>query len=589
MVSDALIRIENLSCSFGPKGRKVLDDVSLTVDRGEFVILAGPSGSGKTTLANCIKGVVPQLVGGTVEGSISVCGLDPRTESPAQLAQRVGMVFQDPESQLCNLFIQDELAFGLENLRFAPNSIKDRVKGALSFLGLKDTDQRLVYEASGGQKQRIAIGSVLVMEPEIFIFDDPTANLDPKGSREVFATIEDLHRQGRTIILITHYLDDALSFADRLVVLNHGRKVIDDTPSRVLAEFGLDLPRRYGVRLPQVSELALQLGSILAWKRIPLSPEQFYEEGVDQLACLVGYGTCSVCGQVRTAYGSSAPGAGIVAKDINFYYHNGTQALKGVSFEINLGERVAIAGNNGSGKTTLAKLMLGLLRPTQGTMSTCGMRVGKVRNSSITRKVGYVFQYPEHQFVKENVFDEVAYGMRVAGLDENTIRSRVREMLDLFGLSGLENRHPLTLSGGERRRLSVITMLVVSPQVLILDEPTFGQDPANAARLMELVFSDVDVGTSVTPIVISHDMSIIAQYCQRVLVMSDGQMLYDGTPAELFLHRQAVLDASSLRRVFVAELISRLIDKGSHLPGNIVTPGQFVEWVNSVVSKRVRE
>lgn len=582
-MSDIVVSIENLSCRFSPNGRKVLEDVSLTVREGEFVILTGPSGSGKTTLVSCIKGIVPQLVGGIVEGDIQVCGLDPRTESPATLAERVGMVFQDPESQLCNLYIRDELSFGLENLRYPAPVIEERVETAFRFLGLSATDQRLVYEASGGQKQRIAIGAVLTMEPGILVLDDPTANLDPKSATEVYTAIKDLHDQGRTIILIAHYLDDALSYADRLVVLNGGRKIIDDTPDRALQQYGLDLSASYGVRIPQVTDLALRLADVVAWERIPLSAEQFYTGGLEKLGSIVRQAAVV---QSQSDGASRTDRPLVEGKNVSFAYPNGLKAVRGVTFRLNTGERLAIAGNNGSGKTTLAKLMLGLLVPTGGALTTCGMEVAKVRTASITLKVGYVFQYPEHQFIKENVFDEVAYGMRVAGLDEATVKQRTTEMLAAFGLSGLENRHPLTLSSGEKRRLSVITMLVVKPEMLILDEPTFGQDPANATRLMDLVFADIKADVNMTPVVITHDMEIIAQYCDRVLVMSNAQVMYDGTPADLFLRRPEVLAASALRPVFVAELANRLADQGCSLPGNIITNVQFVKWMSSIAGAK---
>jgi len=568
-----IINIDKLVWRFDVSAEPALNGVSFTVKRGEFVLIVGASGSGKSTLANCIKGIVPHLVGGFLEGSVEVDGTKTVELPVSHLSSKVGMVFQDPETQLCNLFITDEIAFGPENLKLPPDLVRTRVREALALVGLREEeiDQRFVYEVSGGQKQRIAIASVLAMQPPILLFDEPTANLDPQGGADVIAAIKRLHDGGHTVLVIEHRLDELVEVADRMIVVNQGRIVLDGPPRALLQDSAEVLERACGVRIPQVAALALRLRDDFDWSPFPLTVGELVEQTQPRLATL-------------SAPTDAAPPAHQQAGDevarleaVSYVYPGGIQALRGVSLVLHRGETVAIAGTNGSGKTTLARLLIGLLHPTRGRVTLLGKDLAASDDQEILRRVGYVFQYPEHQFVKNTVYAEVAYGLEVHQYDAATIKGRTEAVLELFGLSRYRDRHPLQLSGGEKRRLSVATMLVLEPEVLILDEPTFGQDADSSRRMMEHLLGVVRQRRGMTTVIITHDMELVVDYCDRLVVMADGDVIGDAPPRELF-PQDDMLRRGSLIRPAVSEYVARLRASGVDVPATIARVDEFMSW-----------
>jgi len=587
-VSTEKVRAEGVTQWFGydHSGAPVLNELDLCVQPGEMVIIVGRSGSGKSTLANCIKGVVPHQVESHIEGRILVCGLDTQDHSPAELATRVGMVFQDPESQLCNLYLEDEVAFGPENLMWDPSLVTERVEGMLELMGLGGESFRykFVHELSGGEKQRLAIASTLAMDPEVIIFDEPTANLDPRGAREVFDAVRQLYEHGYTIIVIEHKFGDLVASADRLVVIEKGRVALDDAPRSILAERGKLLKEEYGLWLPQVAEVATELKDIVEWEPFPLTVAECGE----QLLRII---PSDLPAEARPSTKAARPSSRfedadeiIRAEDLFFKYPNGTVALQGASFTIKRGETIGIAGTNGSGKTTLAKVLVGLLRAKGGSATVCGMDVRRTAVHKITHKVGYVFQYPEHQFVKENVYDEVAYGLEVHGHDEQAIRQKTLDILELFELEQFTKRHPLQLSGGQKRRLSVATALVLEPEVLILDEPTFGQDKENTTNMMKYLLERFVQDRNTTTVLITHDMELLSLYCDRALIMSGGQLVFNGPPVELF-QKEDILIEGSLERPVLCDLVDWLNDHGRNVPP-FIRVEDFVVWCREVVEAR---
>lgn len=572
-----------------PTGPRVLSEVHLRVEKGELVLIVGASGCGKSTLASCIKGIIPHLVDSDYEGSVMVGDSDVLATDPAVLAAAVGMVFQDPEAQLCNLYMQDEIAFGPENLKRSADDVWASVADAAALLGLPQEDMRtrLIYELSGGQKQRLATVSVMAMNPTVLVFDEPTANLDPQGGRDVAEIIRQMRDKGATQIVIGHRIDDLVDAADHIVVMRGGEVVADTSPRDLFERLGMEFCTQNGVWTPQIVELALKLRPYIAWDPLPLSTQ----EAADQLSAQpsvsrpvpmasMGAPIESVAAGVERS--ASDPEAGktiIEVEDVHFSYDNGLEALRGVSFGIREGESVAIVGTNGSGKTTLAKVLVSLLRPQSGSATVCGMDVRRTPTRSITKKVGYVFQYPEHQFVKENVFDEVAYGPEVHGYLPDKIEERVEAILSLFGLTDFKDRHPLALSGGQKRRLSVATMLVLDPMVLILDEPTFGQDQDNTRRMMEYLLEDMrrDRADLLTTIMITHDMELVTEHCDRVLVMSHGRLIFNGAPREL-MSRPEIMEEGDLCEVPVNALVGILHKMGIPVPTDLLGVDEFVEW-----------
>lgn len=555
-----------------------MSDLNLEIAEGQLVLLCGPTGCGKSTLALALNGLVPATTGGCLSGEIEVCGVDPTKTPTPHMATEVGLVFQDPEGQLCTLFLEDEIAFGPENLRLPPEELAQRVNEMLEMTGLQGRRTDSVFELSGGQKQKVNMASVLAMRPRLLVMDMPTANLDPVGSAEVFDLIRRLVSAGGiTCVVIENRLDDLAPLADRVVVMDtSGRIAYDGTPREVFRH-GRDIVQRLGVEIPQVTELALALRETVVElsdsDTLPLT----IDEAVEQLEALFKSGKLTVRGGVpKSQPPRSATNTPVVTADnVSFAYRKEHQVLKGVSFAMQSGELLAIVGNNGSGKTTLAKQLVGLLRPSEGEIRVCGLDVRRARLEDISAKAAYVFQYPEHQFVAQGrtVYDEIAFNLRMAGLSEAEVNKRVASLIERFCLLGKERTSPYELSGGEMRTLSVACMLSTSPELLILDEPTYGQDRQRITALMERLADLRATGTSV--IMITHDMRLVAEYATSVLLLNEGRALFHGPPEQLFAQPD-LLRQAALKEPPVCAVARQLRERGIPLSDGIITVSTFL-------------
>ncbi len=498
------------------------------------------------------------------------------------MAKEVGLVFQDPEGQLCTLFLEDEIAFGAENLKTPGSELARRVDKMLDLVGLQSFRKESVFELSGGQKQKINIGSVLAMGPRLLIFDMPTANLDPIGSAEVFSVIRELvSSNAGTSIVIENRLDDLIPLADRVIVMSaDGAIAFDGTPSEVFAHARF-ITDELGVEIPQVIEIAGKLREhglgVVDASSLPLTVEAL----TGQLATLFGQGQLEVSlppSQPERPE-TQSPNPIVKLEDVHFAYQRKTEVLKGISFEMPRGELLAIVGNNGSGKTTLVKHLVGLLRPTAGRVTVCGLDVNRSQVAEIAAKAAYVFQYPEHQFVAQGqtVADEIAFNLRTAGCEEAEVEKRVAALIERFQLTGKEKTSPFVLSGGEMRTLSVACMLSTRPELLILDEPTYGQDRRRIQALMDRLAELRAEGASV--IMITHDMRLVAEYATSALLLSHGRNLFYGRPADLF-DRTDLLREAALKEPPVCAVARGLRERGIPLPSGIVTvPDLFNSWV----------
>lgn len=531
-----MIRTEHLSFRYAYSKRQALSDIGVELRPGETVLLLGPSGAGKSTLALCLNGLIPHVIEGEMRGEVWVDDISTRTRTVADLTGHIGIVFQDPESQFCMLTVEDEVAFGLENLQVPRAEIDWRIEEALHLVGLADQRRTRLDQLSGGMKQRLALACVLAMRPDTLLLDEPTANLDPTGTREFLAALAGLS-SARTRLIIEHRLDDLMGLVDRVWLMNRDGRIVADGAPRDILSANAQLLDAEGIWLPQVSELAWRL----AQRGVSLRP--FPLDVAQAFAALRELpwrrpATAEISAPAPQLDAADPPA--VEVRHLSFAYPNGNSALRDVSWNVPAGDFMALVGPNGSGKTTLAMHLMDILHPPPGTVYILGRDVATLPTDKLTLQVGYVFQNPEHQFVTDNVYDELAYSLRVRGLDEATVRERVLKLLDDFELTPHIKTNPFRLSQGQKRRLSLATMLAVGQRILVLDEPTFGQDRRSAAQIM--MYLQHLNAQGVTIIMITHEMHLVAQYARHVAVLVDGRMVYQGDTRPLFA------DASLLAR-----------------------------------------
>ncbi len=539
------IRVEGLTVKYPGRKRPALVRVSFSVQPGELVLVLGPSGCGKSTLALCLNGVIPHAIAATMEGRVRVVGLDTRQVPLSRLSEKVGVVFQDPEAQFCLLTVEEEVAFGLENLGVPPDEMPGRIAAALELIGLAELRERRIDRLSGGQKQRLALACVLAMGPEILVLDEPTAHLDPQAAAELFATLARLKAAGRhTIVVIEHRLDDLMPLVDRVLLFGpEGRLLAEGAPRELFAAYRQELDR-FGIWIPQVTELAFRLAEAgVEIDRLPLT----VEEAAETLAPRLGRARRHWPHMVDPPERQPA----VEVRRLSYRYPSGPQALREVSLLIPEGSFFALVGPNGAGKSTLALHLVGVLEPPPEAVWLLGRPLRAYGRQELPRVASYVFQNPEHQFLTSTVHDEVAFGLRAQGIADREVETRVRAALEEFGLAALALAHPFTLSQGEKRRLSVATALVLRPRLLILDEPTFGQDRRTTALIMTRLRELVRSGGTV--VAITHDLRLVAEEASAASVLVAGRVAFAGPVAELLgsapLLRQAGLVPPPLVRL----------------------------------------
>ena len=566
--------MEGLSFRYAGRRRPALRDISFDVADGETVLVLGPSGCGKSTLGLCLNGMVPHVVAGELGGSVRIHGREVRDRPLEETVRDVGIVFQDPETQLCMLRVDEEVAFGLENLSVPPGEMPARIAAALEVTGLESPGSTRTDWLSGGNKQRLALACVLAMEPSVLIFDEPTSNLDPAGAHAVFSTIARLKAAGRhTIVVIEHRLDPLMSLVDRVIVMGRDGMLLDDgEPHQVLERQARALDE-FGIWKPQVAELADALreqGVVVPVYPITVAEA---EDGLTGMLRPTS-GERARNGEVRTFAGTPSAGAAARIRGLTAGYGRGPSVLRDVELEVRQGEVLALVGPNGAGKSTLAQHLIATLRAPRGTVLVEGRDIRDINSEELARTVGYVFQNPEHQFVAGTVFDELAFGLRVRGEAESDVRTRVEALLAEFGLSGLAAANPFKLSHGEKRRLSVATMLILKQRILVLDEPTFGQDRRHATALLQKLRALNEAGT--TLIVITHDMRLVAEHASRVAVLEQGRVLACLGRDDLF-DDKGLLERAQLEVPPIRALSQRLFgDRGRPLPSTV---DEFVQRV----------
>jgi energy-coupling factor transporter ATP-binding protein EcfA2 len=543
----------------------------LRVERGEFIALLGRTGVGKTTLCLSTNGLIPHATGGLFRGKVEVCGRDTRRYSPAALASTVGMVFQDPESQLFQMTVEDEIAFGLENLGIPPDEIERRIAWALSIVGIEPLRYRSPRRLSGGQMQRVAIAAALALRPALLVLDEPTSFLDPRGKTEVLSAIRQLRTEvDMTILMAAQDIEWVIPLADQAAVLRDG--IVQSLSLSNLSTHEVSWLSETGIGVPQTIRLIHTLLSRNGGQRgrLPVSWQEAVRVFTPTRWRLLKPRPMPIA--------SSGPPI-ITIEDLDFVYPNGTRALSGVTLQIGAGEYVALVGPNGAGKSTLARTLIGLLPPTAGRILVNGLDTRHTRVPVLARHVGYAFQNPDHQIFAPTVYEELAFGPRNAGWTRDQVEAVVREMLARFRLEHLAHVPPAMLGYGLRRKVAVAAVAASRPAVLILDEPTGGLDRASAQELLD--FLDELNRQGVTIILITHDMTIVGERARRSIVLVDGQVTFDGSPRELFI-RPEVLTHAGLLPPPITQLAEALSVPREIAP--ILSVDEFLEaWAGEVI------
>ena len=516
---DSIAIIKDVSYKYPRSTDFVLSDINLDIKKGEFLGLIGPTGAGKSTLCMALNGIVPQFYGGRFFGSVTVSDLDTLEHPISELANYVGQVFEDPETQLISTSVENEIAFALENLKVPREEIIARIPGVLEAVRLEGTEDKHPHELSGGQKQRLAIAAAIAVQPDLLIFDEPTSQLDPVGTEEVFQTALELNRElGMTIVMASHSAEEMAAYTDRVALLSNGQIAQVGRPDEIYSDIENLIINE--LRPPQVARTFYHIQQ--AGIHVPTIPVSM-DEGIPAIKALnqqYPFQEIELNGPPKTT-GDPL----LSVKDLGYVYPDGTRAIHGISLDIREGEYVLIIGQNGAGKSTLVKHFLKLLEPTRGVVSVDGKLTAELEVSELARKIGYVAQNPDNQIFNSSVTDEISFALKNLDYPEDEVNARTEESLRSMGLEDVRDMHPLSLPKGDRARLVIAAILAMQPEIIIFDEPTTGQDYKGAKYILEISKELHEMGRTV--IVITHHLHLMPDYAERVIVMGKGEVLHD--------------------------------------------------------------
>lgn len=555
---EPIIEFKDYSFKYRSQVEPTLLDINLSIYPGEKVLIVGPSGSGKSTLAHCINGLVPFSFTGESTGSLKVEGQDPNELGLFGLSKLVGTVLQDTDGQFIGLTVAEDIAFSMENDCIAQDEMLERVNRVAETVDITDFLDHAPNELSGGQKQRVSMAGVIVDDVDILLFDEPLANLDPATGKRAIDLIDRIHKKNNTtILIIEHRLEDALyRDVDRIIVVGEGRIVADLRPDALLSGSVL---KEQGIREPLYITALKYAGCQINEADLPQHIESMnlapYEDNVRNW-----YG--------KVKLNKKAPDGEpmLTIRDLSFAYTQGQPVLSHIDFSISRGEMVALVGKNGAGKSTLASLICGFMQPDEGAIYLNGEDLSGYSIKERGEKIGLVMQSPNQMISKPMIYDEVALGLRVRGVAEDEIKERVFETLKICGLYPYRNWPVSALSFGQKKRVTIASILVMNPEVLILDEPTAGQDYRHYTEIMEFL-RRIHEDLGITIIMITHDMHLMLEYTDRAIVIADGKMLADDTPAHI-LTNEEISDRAYLKKTSLYDLALRC---------GITDPTAFVE------------
>ena len=514
----AYIEIEHLKYRYPHTSFLALDDISLEIDKGSFIGIIGSNGAGKSTFAQALIGLVPQFYKGAYGGRVSIDGLEAGKTPVEKMCCKVGLVFQNPFNQLSGAKdnVYEEVCFGMQNLGLDSREMKRRADETLDLLGIYGYRNRNPFDLSGGQMQRVAIASILVMKPDVLVLDEPTSQLDPEGSAEVFRAVEGLAKSGITVVMVEQKVEYLARYSDKLLLLDRGKVVSFDAPQNVLSSPEME---KCKVKAPVFTRIAGQLGFSSSYG----CPVRL-EDAVTLMSGRVRF-------EKKRKKHSCVSDAVLEVSDLCFSYTGKTEVIKDVSLSFD-SRATAIIGQNGAGKTTLAKLIKGLLKPNQGRIAILGEDTSAKTVAQLASIVGYVFQNPDDQIFKHTVHDEMLFGPVNIGMDKKKADERIKEELSFIGLLDKIDENPYDLDLHERKMIALASVLVMDTKVVIFDEPTIAQDDKGKDIIAAIIKRLEKKGCLVISIL--HDMDLVARCFSRVVVMADGHVVADGAPDEVF-------------------------------------------------------
>ena len=555
---EPIIEFKDYSFKYRSQVEPTLLDINLSIDPGEKVLIVGPSGSGKSTLAHCINGLVPFSFTGESTGSLKIEGQEPKELGLFGLSKLVGTVLQDTDGQFIGLTVAEDVAFSMENDCIAQDEMFERVDRVAKTVDITDLLDHAPNALSGGQKQRVSMAGVIVDDVDILLFDEPLANLDPATGKRAIDLIDRIHKKkNTTILIIEHRLEDALyRDVDRIIVVGEGRIVADVKPDALLSGSVL---KEQGIREPLYITALKYAGCQINEADLPQHIESMnlapYEDNVRNWF-----------GKVKLNKKAPDGEPMLTIRDLSFAYTQGQPVLSHIDFSISRGEMVALVGKNGAGKSTLASLICGFMQPDEGAIYLNGEDLSGYSIKERGEKIGLVMQSPNQMISKPMIYDEVALGLRVRGVAEDEIKERVFETLKICGLYPYRNWPVSALSFGQKKRVTIASILVMNPEVLILDEPTAGQDFRHYTEIMEFL-RRIHEELGITIVMITHDMHLMLEYTDRAIVIADGKMLADDTPAHI-LTNEEISDRAYLKKTSLYDLALRC---------GIDEPSAFVE------------
>jgi len=532
-----MIKIEDLYFSYS-NARPVLKGINLEIKKGEFILLTGPTGCGKSTLLKCMNGIIPHESSGEMRGSVYINGIETKSSSMKEVSQHAGLVFQSPDDQIFSTVVEDEVAFGPENLLLAREEIEKRIEYSLKAVGMLEHRQSATNALSGGQKQRICIASVLAMQPSVLLLDEPISQMDPKGADEVLGVIKKLNSElDLTIVMVEHRIHEAAHLVDRIIIMNEGEIVLSQPPKKAFKN--VDLFIKLGLRLPETVELFHRLGI----DGVPLTVEE--TAGKIHIK------------KIQRNNNHNSPiiersNPVISVKDVWYGYEKDSVVLKGINLEIGKGEKVALMGNNGSGKSTLLLHFAAMLKPQKGEVKILGMNTKSNSPYTFAGKVGIVFQNPDLMLFCNTVKDEASFGPQNLGYSKEKINSNVSKALKAMTIEALSDEAPHSLSKGQRLRAAVASILSTTPELLLLDEPTTGQDKIHIEEMMKHFLE-----SKKTLVFCTHDIENAIKFSTRVIIMNKGTIIADNNPRKVFLDKE-LLEQASLKQPPVLHISQEL-------------------------------